>query len=187
MRNRLVLATAALGAVIVAVPALAAPAAPVLDGKKTTKLSMTANGGVQDNDADNADILAGADRADCAPPRCAKLVFTYKPAKGVKGDSLFTVSWSNPVSDIDLYVAEVAKDGSTSEVGGHCGGAGGVSEKVFVPAGTLKPGKKYALVADFYRSLNETITGTVEMPASDYSHPVPSNVDGAVYPINCEF
>src|SRR4051812_40173053 len=126
MRNRLVLATAALGDVVVAVPALAAPAAPVLDGKKTTKLSMTASGGVQDNDKDTADI-SGADRADCSATRCAKLVFTYKPAKGVKGDSLFTVSWTNPASDIDLYVAEVAKDGSTSEVGDtHCGGAGGV-------------------------------------------------------------
>jgi surface antigen len=186
MRHRLVLATAALGVAAIAAPAaLAAPAPPVLDGKKVTKLSLTGSGGLQDNDKDAAD-LSGADRADCAAPRCMKLVFVYNPAKGVKGDALFTASWSNPASDIDLYVASVNKDGSTSEVGGHCGGVGGVSEKVFVPAGTLKPGKKYALVADFFRSLNETVTGTVEMPKGDFARPVPAEADSVVYPVNCE-
>ncbi|MCW2735640.1 hypothetical protein [Nocardioides sp.] len=183
MRNRLVLAAAALSALALAAPAaLAGPATPTLDGKKTTKLTVSLAGGLQDNDKDAAD-LSGADRADCAAPRCGVLKFVFKPAAGVKADTLFNIKWTNPASDIDLYVAEVGKSGMSDVA--HCGGIGNTSETVFIPAGTFKPGKTYALVADFFRSVNETVTGTVTMPAAAPSAPVPAAADSAVYPVNC--
>jgi hypothetical protein len=186
VRKRLVLTAAAFSAFALAAPGALASSTPVLDGKKVTKLTLAASGGLQDHDDDNTQLLASVDRANCAPPRCAVLKFVYKPAKGVQGDTLYTIKWTNPASDMDLYVAAVDKKGEMSEVGAtHCGGGAGTSEKVFVPAGTLKSGKTYALVADFFRSVNDNVTGTVEMPASDFARPVPAQADGALYPINC--
>jgi hypothetical protein len=182
MRKRLILTAAAFSAVAVAMPAALAAPAPVLDGKKVTKVTATLDGGLQDHDQDAADI-SGADRADCAPPRCGIITFVYKPAKGVQGDVLANVTWTNPASDIDLYVAEVGKSGM-SDIS-HCGGIGNTTETVFIPAGTLKPGKTYALVADFFRSVNEKVTGTVSMPASNPGGPVPAAADTLVYPVNC--
>jgi hypothetical protein len=182
MRQRLVLAAASLAALALAAPAAMASPTPVLDGKKVTKLTASFAGGLQDNDADTANL--GADRADCKAPRCGVLKFVFKPAKGVQADALFTIKWTNPASDIDLYVAEVGKDGTMTGLA-QCGGIGNTSETVFAPAGTFKVGKTYALVADFFRSVNETINGTVTMPAPAPAAPVPAAADGLVYPINC--
>jgi hypothetical protein len=185
MRARLILVPVLAGAL--AVMTVGASAAPkTLDGKKVKKLSITANGGAQSNDSDLATGLLGApDRTECEMPRCARLPFTYLPAKGIKGDLMFTVTWTNPASDIDLYVGEIAKDGSSSEIG-HCAGVGQPHEKLFIPRSQLKPGKKYVLVVDFFRSLNETATGTVEINVPNtISTTVPAQLDGQVQNINC--
>lgn len=156
-----------------------AEAAPkTLDGTKTKKLTLTANGGAQDNDGWTAyDAVAIADEGvanqlpaplkrveaeQCTPPTCAVLEFVYRPAKGVKGGLMFTANWTNPASDIDLYVVQIDKKGGRTEVG-SCGGFGSASEKVYLAPNELKAGRKYALVMLFFRSLNETATGTVEI------------------------
>lgn len=190
MKVRLATATVLMGLLAVST-AGAQAATPVLDGKKVKVLTLTASGGTQDHDTDMVTDLAkdptgpSPDRTQCAAPRCGKLRFTYKPAKGVKGDLMFTLNWTNQASDMDLYVAEVAKDGSLSDIG-HCGGVGGTSEKVFLPASSLKSGKSYVLVADFFRSVNDTVTGKVQIGApSTVKTTVPAQVDGLVYPFNC--
>ena len=183
MRTRLVLTAAAVGAVALVAPSALAAPTPVMDGKKVKELVLKANGGVQDHDDDTAS-LETADRVNCAAPRCAVLTFVYKPAKGVKDGLMFSATWTNPLSDIDLYVGEVGKRGDRSEVA-HCGGAGNTSEKLFVAASDLKPGKTYALVADMYRSLNEEVTAKVAFGANTVKTTVPAAVDSAVYPVNC--
>ncbi|HUR51180.1 MAG TPA: hypothetical protein VMZ11_03545 [Mycobacteriales bacterium] len=176
MRTRLLLSTLLAGSL--ALMATGADAATrTMDGKKVKKLTITANGGAQDNDAWNVyDVVATADEGmadtlpdqvrrkglDCKPPVCARLEFVYKPAKGAKGGLMFTAGWTNPASDIDLYAVEIAKDGTPSDLG-HCAQAGTASEKVYLAPQDLKAGRKYALVIQFFRSLNETVTGTVEM------------------------
>jgi surface antigen len=190
MKARLILAPVLAGAL--ALMTTGASAAPkTLDGKKVKKLTMTVSGGLQDNDSANVtEVLTTPDRADCAPPRCARLPFVYKPAKGVKGDVMFTITWSNPLTDYDLYVAEIARDGSAATVEGQqCASSGGTSEKVFVTKDKLKPGKTYAMVVDFFRSANDTVKGTVEMGPSTLKHTVPDQYDGkfpgTLIPINC--
>jgi hypothetical protein len=191
MRNRLVLVP-----VLVAGLALgltnAQAATKTLDGKKVKTLTLTAAGGTQDHDETNVtEVLDAPDRADCESPRCAKLTFIWKPAKGVKGDVLFSITWSNPLSDYDLYVAEVAKDGTTTTLADQsCGGTGGTSEKVFVTKDKFKAGRTYAMVVDFYRSVNDTVKGTVQMGVkSTLKHPVPDQYDGqfpgTLFKVNC--
>lgn len=178
MRTRLLLVTAALGVLALALPsAVAAPPPPTLDGKTVKKLSITAKSDLQNN-ADNPVPES------CVAPRCAMLPFVYNPAKGVKGDILFTLNWTSPVSDLDLYVAEVGKSSNTQVL--SCGTFTTVKnqEKIFAPAGTLKKGKTYALVIDFYRSNSDTATGTLEMPGKDSTvTTIPSNADRLK--INC--
>lgn len=180
MRSRLVLAAAALGAVALAAPAALAGAAPAtLDGKKVSTLTQSVTASMQANDASIAD--SAEVRNNCNPPRCSLLPFVYAPAKGVKADILFTVTWANATSDIDLFVVEQQK--STRTRIAACGGSGGTSEKVFLPAGTLKKGKTYILVADFFRTSGEKVTSKIEMPGKDtVSKMVPAALDNA---INC--
>ena len=166
------LATAAVLIGVLAASASGAQAAgpKVLDGKKVKVLTLTAAAGLQDHDSDNVtelkDALNPGDRADCAPPRCAKLLFVYKPAKGVKGNVAFDLTWTNVASDFDLYVASIERDGTATTMD-QCGGSGGSHEKVYLDASNFKAGKTYALVADFYRSVNDTVTGHVTMPGAD--------------------
>ena len=184
MRSRLVLATTALAAVALVVPtALAAPAPPVMDGKKVKELVLKANGGLQDHDDDTAS-LESSDRVNCEKPRCEVLTFVYKPAKGVKDGLMFTATWTNPASDIDLYVAQVGKRGDRTDIG-HCGGAATTSERVYIPASSLKPGKTYALIADMYRSVNEDVTAKVNFGPNEVKTTVPAEADALVYPVNC--
>jgi hypothetical protein len=140
---------------------------PTLDGKKVKTVTLTAVGTPQDHDSDFVtDQAGGPDRVACTAPRCARKDFIYKPAKGVKGDVMFEAKWTLPAADIDLYVAEVAKDGSVSQLD-TCGTFGGTSEKVFVDASSLKSGKRYAIIVDFYRTANETVTATATMPGTN--------------------
>ena len=160
MKIRLLTAAALVGTLALSLSGAEA-ATPVLDGKKVKVLTLTAAGGAQTHDQELASIET-VDKTNCAMPRCARIPFTYKPAKGVKGDLMLTVTWTNPASDIDLYFAEVGKGGSSSQIS-DCASFGGPSEKIFVPAAELKAGKTYVLVADFFRSANETIKAKVEI------------------------
>ncbi|MGB8652219.1 MAG: hypothetical protein WCD35_16340 [Mycobacteriales bacterium] len=184
MKARYVTA-AALVAALVAGTSGAQAAYPVLDGKRVKVLTLTASGGVQDNDKEMAS-LSPSDRVSCTAPRCSRLTFTYLPAKGVRNrDLMFSVTWTNPASDIDLYVAEVARNGDSSEVG-HCAGAGQPSEKVFVKASALKPGKTYALIVDWFRSINETAHAKVEIGVpSSIKTTVPAAVESQTQNVNC--
>ncbi len=184
MKIRLI--TAAVVAAGLAVSVSGAQAAtPTLDGKKVKSLSLTASGGAQSNDKDQV-ALESSDRLACAAPRCAKLTFTYAPAKGLSNaDLMFTATWANPASDIDLYVGELDKRGNATDIG-HCGGTGTTSEKVFIPKSALKAGKTYVVVVDFFRSVNETATGKVEIGVpNSIKSTVPAAVDAALFPVNC--
>jgi hypothetical protein len=168
--------------------AQAAP--PTLDGKKVKTLSLTTSAGAQDHDADLVTDVAkdptggGPDRAICQAPRCSALTFVYKPAKGVPAAPVgFKIAWGTPGDDFDLYVAEVTR-GERSTLA-KCGATGGTSETVIVPAGTLRAGRTYALVADHYRSANDKVTATVSFPNTfSVKTTVPAAVD-AFGPVNC--
>jgi hypothetical protein len=179
MRTHLALALGA--AVLVGAASVPSQAAgtPVLDGKKVKTIVRTGSGGLQDNDADNAS-LATANRADCAAPRCLRLDFVYKPAAGVKGNVLFKVTWTNPASDFDLYVASDKRAQLAA-----CGGPGGMGEALVLSGKTLKYGKRYTLVVDFFRSVNDTATATVQFPtAKAAGTTVPAQAD-ELFPTNC--
>ena len=184
MRARLLTGAVLAGALALSTTgAHAAP--PVLDGKKVKVLTLTAVGAAQDHDSDFVTGQLGApERVACVAPRCARLPFVYKPAKGVKGDVAFAVTWTVPAADIDLYVAEIAKDGSSSQLAA-CGASSGTSEKIFLPASSFKPDKSYALIADFYRTANETVKASVTMPGTNsVKSSAPSSAEAAA-PINC--
>lgn len=176
MRTRLVIASLLAGSLAL-MTAGADAATKTMDGRKIKKLTITASGGVQDNDPWLVtDAIAQVDPGaasglpaqlqrpglGCKMPACARIDFVYKPAKGIKGGLMMTAAWTNPASDIDLYAAEKQKDGTWTEVA-HCASTGTASEKVYLAPADLRPGRTYALVAQFFRSLNETVTGTVEI------------------------
>jgi len=176
MRYRGILAVTAAAALMATVPAHAAT--PTLDGKKTKVLTYKDNvTAPQDNDKD---IASSGDRTNCAPPRCARFTFLYKPAKHVKaGPFSARISWTFPVEDYDLYVVQ----DNAGDVG-HCGAGAGVSEVVVIS--NPVPGHRYTIVIDHYRALPDTVTATVSFPAKDkVATTVPGNVDGAFEPINC--
>lgn len=183
MKTRLIAAATLAGALALALPSAQAGTA-VLDGKKVTKLTVEATPAAQSNDKDLAS-LSGPERVACTAPRCVRLPFVFKPAKGVKGNLAFVASWAAPVEDYDLYVAEIAKDGSASEVA-HCGAAAGTSEKIELATDAFKSGKTYALIIDFYRASGaQKVTGTVSFPGTaGIKATVPSQVDGT-QPVNC--
>lgn len=186
MKTRLVTATALVGAVAAFAGSASAAPAPVLDGKKTKVLTLKATGAAQSNDTSLVTGSAGLDgeRVECAPPRCARMDFTYKPAKGVKGDVMFEATWTNPASDVDLYVAALDKSGFPTQIG-SCGSSIGTSEKVFLDASSFKSGKKYALIVDFYRTANEAVTATATMPGTNtIGTTVPAAADDALL-LNC--
>lgn len=185
MKFRLAVATAVVGALALSMSGAQA-ATPVMDGKKVKVLKITANAGLQSNDKDAASTST-IDHSICTPPRCAKIKFVYKPAKGAKGGLMFTMGWNNStVSDLDLYVYSLDKRGNGTDIG-HCGGPTGKSEKVYVPANLLKSGTTYVMVMDFFRSVNESaVNGKVEMGIpSTIATTVPEKADGAVYQLNC--
>lgn len=178
MKLRLLTAAALVGALAFSVAGAEAGTA-VLDGKKVKTLTMVSTPTAQDNDADFVTgQTGGPERVACAAPRCARLPFVFKPAKGVKGNLAFTIQWSLPVEDYDLYVAEIAKDGSASQIE-TCGTFAGTSEKVELSSDTFKSGKTYALIVDFYRVTGaQKVTSTVSFPGSaGIKSTVPAQVD----------
>lgn len=188
MKVRLVTATVLAGGLVASMSGAHAGGAPVLDGKKTTMLTTTFSPGAQDHDSSLATEQApggAVNRDDCKDPRCGRLTFTYQPAKGVKGNLKFTINWSVPGEDFDLYVAEVGKDGSSSDIG-HCGASAGTSEQVDLDSSSLKAGKTYVLIADFYRATGgDKVTATVAFPAdSTLKTTVPATAD-KVGSVNC--
>ena len=186
MRTRLVLAAATLGAVSLLLPsAVAAPGPVVLDGKKVSVLKLVTDAPMQTNDASPAaDEATGYDRYQCVAPRCAVVPFVFKPAKGVKSDIAMSLSWGSAAADYDLYLLQIEKTGRTKLY--NCGGSAGTSEKIFIPAGSLRSGKTYAMMVDFYRSPGEKITAELAMPGKDTTaKTLPAAADGAVYPVNC--
>lgn len=191
MNVRLVLVPAVVGGLLVGT--LGASAAPrTLDGKRVKTLTATYTPAPQDNDAD---LVAGqfagtpvpvapGERVACKAPRCARLEFVYLPAKGVKGGLAFQTTWSTPGTDVDLYVAEIAKDGTASEIA-HCGATAGTSEKIFLAGSNFRPGRKYAVITDFYRVLSDKVTTQVSFPGKDMlKTTVPSQAD-AFLGANC--
>ena len=185
MRHRLVLAAAALGGLALLVPSATAASKPViLDGKKVKVIKIAADAPMQSNDASLAsDDATGYDRYQCEAPRCAVAPFVYSPAKGVKADIAMTLTWGNIASDFDLYLMQIDKTGRTKLL--NCGGFYGTSEKIFIPAGTLKSGKTYAMLVDFYRTPGEKITAELTMPGKDTTaKTVPANVDDLTN-LNC--
>jgi hypothetical protein len=177
MRIRPILAAMGAAVLVAALPAHAA-APKTLDGKKikvlTFKDVVTAP---QDNDKD---IASSGDRTLCAPPRCARFTFLYKPAKGVKlGAFSAKITWTLPVEDYDLYIVQ----DNAGDVG-HCGAGAGTSETVYIADPV--PGHKYTVVIDHYRAAPDTVNATVTFPAQNkVVTTVPSTVDGAFEPIDC--
>lgn len=195
MNARLVLAPAL--AAVLAVGAVGAHAAtPTLDGKKVKKLAATYTPAAQDNDATLAtDLISIVDprapgatnpeRTECAVgSRCGRITFKYLPAKGVRGGMMIQSVWSNPTTDIDLYLAEVAKDGSVSQIA-SCGGSGGTSEKIYVAPGELRPGRTYAVITDFFRVASDTVKTSVVFPGANTMKSTLPAGDGAVFNVNC--
>ncbi len=188
MKVRLIAAAAVV--VGLAAPMSGAQAATAtLDGKKVKVLTLKAVGAPQAHDDSLVTgALGGPERVECVAPRCARLDFLYKPAKGVKGNVAFDVKWSNPTADIDLYVAEIGKSGPTQLAA--CGATLGTTERIYLSAANFKAGKKYAVIADFYRTANEAVTATVTMPGVENTKKsVPAMVAGPVednlLPLNC--
>ena len=169
MRTRLLAAAAIVGALTLSLSGAEAAGTPVLDGKKVKTITLSALGVAQDNDAALVTgSVPGHDpaRVECAMPRCARMDFIYKPAKGVKGDVAFQVAWNIPGEDMDLYVAEIAKDGSPTELA-SCGATAGMGEKLFLDSSTFTSGKRYAIIVDFYRTANDAIKASVTMPGTN--------------------
>lgn len=153
---------------------------PTMDGKRVKVLKMDAKGGLQDN---TPTMAIGEDREYCKA-KCGRLTFVYKPARGAKGGLMFTTTWTNPASDIDLTVVEAGPRGTWKTIGG-CNGAGNMMEKVYLPPTALKSGKTYAMIMYYFRSVNETFKGKVEMGIkSTIPTTVPKKADDVAL-VNC--
>jgi hypothetical protein len=176
------IASAAVAAALALSMSGAEAATPTMDGKKVKALTMVGKGGLQTNDKDL--VIDNPDRVGCTGARCGKLKFIYKPAKGVRGGLMLTSTWTNPLSDIDLYLARVEKNGTLTDVA-HCGGSAGTKEKVYVAPALLSSGRTYVMVADYYRSINDTVTSKVEINVpTTIKQTMPSAADGPTY-FNC--
>ena len=177
MRHRMIVAATAAAALAATLPAHAA-APKTLDGKKVKTLTFKdVVAAPSDNDSDF--VTSTGDRTVCAPPRCSKFTFLYKPAKGVKpGPFSARISWTFPVEDYDLYIVQ----DNAGNIG-QCGAAAGTSEVVVITDPV--PGHKYTVVIDHYRTVPDTVTATVSFPATDkVATTVPKSAEG-VEPINC--
>jgi hypothetical protein len=172
VKIRLAIAAALAGGLLVSLSGAEA-ATPVLDGKKVKVLTKTVATGTTQHMAD----FAGFDPELCDDPtHCVSLPFVYFPAKGVKGGLMFTATWTNPLSDFDLYIIQVDKSGNGVDVG-HCGGSAFTSEKVYLSPAELKKGSKYILRINQFRSVQDTVTGKVEI---NVPSTVPTTLPAAV-------
>ena len=168
MRRRLyaVVAIAALG---LTMPS-SAEEPKKLDGTKTKKIEVKGNGGDQQHDDEF--ILGGPERTKCADPRCLRVDFIYAP-DNVAGDVVFHGTWTNPQSDMDIYVVD--KDGKDIA---HCGGSVGTGEILSIKGTDMKSGEKYTFIVDYYRSFGDEVTATIEFPATyESSGTVPQPIE----------
>lgn len=165
MRNRLLALVAAATAVSLAFPATANDnkTPPVMDGIKVKELSFEGTGALQANETDTGST---SQRVNCQMPRCAHLDFIYKPAGTFKADLYVEAVWDSPLADVDVYFTSVGADGRATDVL-HCASFGGSKERVFVPQDKLKPGQKYRVVVDFYRTYGTKVTTKVQMPGTN--------------------
>lgn len=182
MKFRLALATALAGGLLVSMSgAQAAP--PVMDGKKVKVLKKSATVAATTAQPTGFDEIVCED-----PTKCLTLPFVYKPAKGVKGDLLFTATWTNPAADFDLYVVEIDPKKKTETTVGRCATAPLASEKVFLSAKELRPGRHYRMVVGFYLPLGDTVNAKVEIAVPNT---IPTTAPDAVensaaeHKINC--
>lgn len=176
MRYRPLMAVAAVAAVVATLPAHAA-GMKTLDGKKVKSLSFADKiTSPQDNDKDIASLSA-SDRTVCKEPRCSKFNFRFAPAKSVKSRSFSVkISWTIPGQDYDLYVVQ-ARGGTV----GQCAAGAGMSETVVV-TGAL-PKHVYTVVVDHYRALPDTVSVSVNFPATDSVTKVSGDPRGQ--PVDC--
>jgi len=181
VKLRLVTALVLAGGLLLSVSGAEA-ATPVMDGKKVKVLKITGTSGVEEHDVDLTGT--GPDPIDCGKPRCLRLQFVYKPAKGIKGGLMFTAKWSTPGTDIDLFVGEVGKNGRATRIAA-CASTGPPSEKLFLAPSALRSGRTYVMVLDFFRAVNEKVTGTVEMTSkSTVAITMPAKAE-SVKKVNC--
>ncbi len=184
MRRRLVLPVAVAAALCLAAGAVQAAAGPmpVLDGRRVTTLTLTVDSPSQ---TQLPDVATGNRALDCQKPRCSRLPFVYFPAKGVRSAIAFTVTWTSPLTDVDLYVAEADPVRGNLPVNACASKATGTSERVFFPADFLRRGTTYVLIADVQHSLGDRVTSRVTMPGrDDMATTVPSTLDRSI-PVNC--
>ncbi len=155
---------------------------PVLDGRRVTTLTLTVDSPSQ---AQLPDPVTGDRALDCERPRCSRLPFVYFPAKGVRSAIAFTVTWTSPLTDVDLHVAEVDAVRGNLPVTACASKTGGNSERVFLPADFLRRGTTYVLIADIQHSAGDRVTSRVTMPGHDeVPTTVPSTLDRTI-PVNC--
>jgi hypothetical protein len=181
MRFRLTTALALAGALLLSVSGAEA-ATPTLDGKKLKVLKVSKTSGVEEHDVDLTGT--GPDPIDCGPPRCVRLPFVYRPAKGIKGGLMLTATWRTPGTDIDLFLGEVGKNGRATVVA-QCANSGPPSEKVYAPPSVLRSGRTYVMVIDFFRAINEPMSAKVEI---NVPNTIPSTMPARtedVRKINC--
>ena len=155
---------------------------PVLDGQRVRTLTLTM---VSPSQTQVPDVVTSGRALDCQRPRCSRLPFVYFPAPGVRSAIAFTVTWTSPLTDVDLYVAEADYVRGNLPVAVCASKSSSTSEKIYFPAGFLRRGTEYVLIADVQRTVGDRVTSRVTMPGqNDASTTVPSTVDRAV-PVNC--
>lgn len=148
-------------ALVVGAVALVAPHAvagpPVLDGKKVINLKVQQE---SPTDAVGVQDPSTADVAACDIPRCGRIDFVYRPAKGVTAAlSVRHKQFYIGTTDTDLYLL----DGQT--VVASCTGYVSNARYLQVPASKLKPGRTYTAVMYFSHSTGETVRMDVDLPA----------------------
>lgn len=152
--RRVVVALALVTAAAAAPQAVAGP--PVLDGKAIKNLRIVAEAppGAAAVDPTPEQV------ASCAAPACARITFVYKPAKGLKAQTL-SVSERNfwaVAGDEDLYLMQ----GTT--VVASCTGTASNARHLSVPTSLLKPGTTYAAVMYFSHEIGESTSMDVDLP-----------------------
>lgn len=155
MRRALSAAVIALVAAAIAAPdAVAGP--PVLDGKTIKNLRIVAEAAPGAAAVDPSPEQV----ASCAAPACARIDFVFKPAKGVKAQTL-SVSERNfwaVLGDEDLYLMQ----GKT--VIASCTGTASNARHLSVPTASLKSGTTYTAVMYFSHEIGESTSMNVDLP-----------------------
>lgn len=132
---------------------------PVLDGKKTTYVSVqigAARGVPAPQGPTDAQVLS------CTPTTCARMPFIYSPAKGVPRDLGLSLGWYYEASSrLDLFLV-----GPGNKILVRCGSRLGNTRRVVVPATQLKPGAVYTAVAFYdYSVTADVFTLAATLPA----------------------